>query len=84
MSRVAEGTGGILDERLEKAGGLYFDLNPFNESDQYIARLFTLQKQGCSTDAYKALSIEMAYILEKINGSGIHPSLYRRRKRPFF
>lgn len=58
---------GIFDAGLEEAGSLYLQLEPFDESEHYVVRLFAVQKRGSSADDYEPLSEKMENILEEIN-----------------
>lgn len=58
---------GLFDDGLEHAGGLYLHLEPFAESEQYIVRLFALQRQGSSEETFSALFDKMESILSALN-----------------
>ena len=57
----------LFHDGLDHAGGLYLQLDPFSESDQYLVRLFALQGRGSPNDTYAALYEKMESILEAIN-----------------
>jgi hypothetical protein len=58
---------GLFDDGLEHAGGLYLHLEPFTESEQYIVRLFALQRQTTSEENFSALFNKMESILSALN-----------------
>jgi hypothetical protein len=58
---------GLFDDGLEHAGGLYLHLEPFAESEQYIVRLFALQRQGASEETFSSLFNKMESILSALN-----------------
>lgn len=58
---------GLFDEGLEHAGGLYLHLEPFAESEQYIVRLFALQRRRSSEENFSALFDKMESILSALN-----------------
>ncbi|MDP1615263.1 MAG: hypothetical protein Q8L68_05640 [Methylococcales bacterium] len=58
---------GLFDDGLEHAGGLYLSLEPFTESEQYIVRLFALQRQGSSEETFSALFDKMESVLSALN-----------------
>ncbi len=58
---------GIFDIGLEHAGGLYINLDPFEESNEYLVRLFAMQRQNSSEDTFNSLYEKMFSILEALN-----------------
>lgn len=58
---------GKFDSGLDHAGGLYLQLDPFSESDQYIVRLFALHRRGSPIETFEPLFNKMESILEAIN-----------------
>lgn len=58
---------GLFDDGLEHAGGLYLYLEPFEETENYIVRLFALQRQGSSEENFSALFDKMEAILSALN-----------------
>ncbi|MBE0472211.1 MAG: hypothetical protein IBX55_22225 [Methyloprofundus sp.] len=58
---------GLFDDGLEHAGGLYLNLKPFSESEQYIVYLFALQRRGSSEENFAALFDKMEEILSALN-----------------
>lgn len=57
----------LFDSGLDDAGSLYLNLEPFEESENYIVRLFALHRQNSPPETYDNLSDKMTLILENIN-----------------
>lgn len=58
---------GLFDSGLDHAGGLYLQLDPYSESDEYIVRLFALHRRGSPIETFEPLFNKMETILEAIN-----------------
>lgn len=56
----------LFDEGLEHAGSLYLNLDTFQESDNYIIRLFALHRQGSPVESYDSLFDKMERTLESL------------------
>jgi len=63
----------IFDEGLEHAGSLYLNLDSYEESENYIVRLFALHRQGSPAKTYDTLAEKMEQIIESIHAiEGLH------------
>lgn len=58
---------GLFDTGLEDAGSLYLNLDTFEDSENYIIRLFALHRRNSLTETYDSLSEMMEQIIEKLN-----------------
>jgi hypothetical protein len=76
---------GTFDSGLVHAGGLYLQLDPFTESDQYIVRLFALHRRGSPIETFEPLFNKMESILEAINEiEGLSSPFIEGEKSPIF
>ena len=57
----------IFDNGLEHAGSLYLSLEPFEESEHYIVRLFALHRQNSPPESYDSLFEKMEQVIESLN-----------------
>ncbi|TXL03144.1 hypothetical protein BMR07_16090 [Methylococcaceae bacterium CS1] len=57
----------IFDNGLEHAGSLYLSLEPFEESEHYIVRLFALHRQNSPPESYDSLFKKMEQVIESLN-----------------